>query len=110
MTRALGRNCGGCRYWSEMIARAIGGADVEAYCLGPGSPYRGHYTKGRQTCEAFAKNSHGAVDDPHRGPDAVAEYEREANTIYPNGNPVFSKDGTMLDERGNRSVFDDIDE
>ena len=30
-------------------------------------------------------------------------------THYPNGKPIFAKDGTMLDERGNRSIFDDID-
>jgi hypothetical protein len=29
---------------------------------------------------------------------------------YPNGKPVFSADGTMLDEQGGRSVFDDVDE
>lgn len=28
----------------------------------------------------------------------------------PNGLPQFSLDGTMLDETGNRSIFDDIDE
>ncbi|HEY5411317.1 MAG TPA: hypothetical protein VIJ94_11390 [Caulobacteraceae bacterium] len=30
--------------------------------------------------------------------------------VHPNGAPVFSADGTMLDERGNRSIFDDVDE
>lgn len=29
---------------------------------------------------------------------------------WPNGAPMFSDDGTMLDENGNRSVFDDVDE
>ena len=29
---------------------------------------------------------------------------------YENGAPMFSEDGTMLDENGNRSIFDDIDE
>ena len=29
---------------------------------------------------------------------------------HPNGFPVFSRDGTMLDEHGNRSIFDDVDE
>ena len=28
---------------------------------------------------------------------------------HPNGEPMFAKDGTMLDEKGNRSIFDDVD-
>ncbi|MBZ9600702.1 hypothetical protein [Phyllobacterium chamaecytisi] len=31
-------------------------------------------------------------------------------TKHPNGFPVFSRDGTMLDEHGNRSIFDDVDQ
>lgn len=33
-----------------------------------------------------------------------------ANAVHPNGNPKFADDGTMLDEQGNRSIFDDVDE
>jgi hypothetical protein len=29
---------------------------------------------------------------------------------YPNGQSMFADDGTMLDEHGNRSIFDDVDE
>lgn len=29
---------------------------------------------------------------------------------YPNGRPMFTPDGMMLDEEGNRSIFDDVDE
>lgn len=29
---------------------------------------------------------------------------------YPNGAPMFAEDGTMLDDKGNRSIFDDVDE
>ena len=29
---------------------------------------------------------------------------------HDNGSAMFAADGTMLDERGNRSVFDDVDE
>jgi hypothetical protein len=28
---------------------------------------------------------------------------------HPNGRPMFSWDGTMLDASGNRSIFDDVD-
>lgn len=30
--------------------------------------------------------------------------------FHENGKPQFSPDGTMLDENGNRSIFDDVDE
>jgi len=30
--------------------------------------------------------------------------------FYPNGAPMFAKDGMMLDDQGNRSIFDDVDE
>lgn len=29
--------------------------------------------------------------------------------VYPNGAPMFAPDGMMLDEHGNRSIFDDVD-
>jgi hypothetical protein len=29
---------------------------------------------------------------------------------HPNGRPMFSWDGTMLDADGNRSIFDDVDQ
>lgn len=29
---------------------------------------------------------------------------------HPNGAPMYAPDGTMLDENGNRSIFDDVDE
>lgn len=111
--RTLGsRTCGGCRYWSEMIAQAIGGRDVEAMCLAPeGSPCKGKYMVSSQTCTAFAKNTAGAVDDPpNYGEESCAEYEAQAAMRHPNGTPVFAKDGTMLDDKGNRSIFDDVDE
>lgn len=34
----------------------------------------------------------------------------DVNAKYPNGAPMWAKDGTMLDENGNRSIFDDIDD
>ncbi len=39
--------------------------------------------------------------------DLRSDQERQAS--YPNGNPKFAHDRTLLDERGNRSVFDDVD-
>lgn len=33
-----------------------------------------------------------------------------ARAVHPNGKPKFAEDGTLLDEQGNRSIFDDVDE
>jgi len=30
--------------------------------------------------------------------------------VYPNGAPMFAPDGMMLDDKGDRSIFDDIDD
>jgi hypothetical protein len=39
--------------------------------------------------------------------DLRTDEERQAK--YPNGQRMFSEDRTMLDEKGNRSIFDDVD-
>ena len=39
---------------------------------------------------------------------AVCKIDRAAT--YPNGQPMFAPDGMMLDEDGNRSIFDDVDQ
>ena len=33
------RNCAGCRFWSEMLAQAIGGGPVTAMCLAEAGRY-----------------------------------------------------------------------
>jgi hypothetical protein len=109
--RGAGRDCGGCRYWSEMVAQSIGGADVEALCLAPEGPAKGWYTVATQTCPSFAKNTCGAVDDPPDCGEAVrAAYAAQAEEKHPNGAPKWAPDGTLLDDKGNRSIFDDVDE
>ena len=108
------RNCDGCRYWSDMVARAGSGTtnprgDVEAMCLSAGSR-KGQYTTSEETCEAFARDNAGKVDSPpNYGEEARMAYEAEANARHANGKPRYAPDGTMLDCRGNRSVFDDVD-
>jgi hypothetical protein len=107
--------CDGCRYWSEMIARAGGWTtnprgDTEALCLAKNSPYALQYTTGETTCLAFARNTCGAVDEPpDYGAAARAAYARQAAMQHPNGKPYFAPDGTPLDDKGNRSIFDDVD-
>ena len=103
------RNCGGCRYWSEMIAQSIGGRAVEALCLSPDGPAKGKYMVATQTCPEFAYDTAGKVDDPpNYGEESRAAYEEQVAMKHPNGAPMFSKDGTLLDDKGNRSIFDDI--
>lgn len=59
------RDCKGCRYWSEMVAKVEGG-EVLALCLARGGAARqgGLYTYARLTCPAWKSGHHGAVDDP----------------------------------------------
>ena len=64
------KNCKGCRFWSEMLAQAIGGGPVQAMCLSDEGPNKGKYTSARITCEAWKSGHHGAVDEP---PDYGAE-------------------------------------
>jgi hypothetical protein len=107
--RTKDRNCSGCRYWSEMIAKVHDTA-LMAMCLGEGR-LKGKYTTEEQVCEAYAKNSHGAVDDPpDYGEAARASYAAEAEMKYDNGRPKFAPDGTMMNDQGTRSIFDDVDE
>lgn len=40
-------------------------------------------------------------------PDARTDEQRAAK--HPNGQHQWSPDGTLLDENGNRSIFDDVD-
>ena len=80
MSRTFGetKNCAGCRYWSEMLAQAVGGGPVQAMCLGDGK-YRSRYVSARQSCDRWASGDHGAVDDPYFDPtDAYAEDDAQA--------------------------------
>jgi len=80
-------------------------------CLSPAGPAKGKYTVGSQTCTSFAKNTHGAVDEPpNYGEAARAAYAREAEMRHANGRPEYAADGTMLTDSGARSIFDDVDE
>lgn len=72
------RNCGGCRFWSEMIAQSIGCGPIQALCLADGGPRRGKYTSGRDTCEAWKSGHHGAIDSPpHYGEEVRKLYDEE---------------------------------
>jgi hypothetical protein len=52
------------------------------------------------------------IHDLPAGEVAQRMWERyeQPQVHYPNGAPMFAPDGMMLDEQGNRSIFDDVDE
>ena len=58
------RNCGSCRYWSELVARKEGAGPLEALCLSQLGPLGGQYTREAQACGSWARNTAGAIDCP----------------------------------------------
>ncbi len=60
--------CESCAAWSELIARADGGRPVEAMCLKPDSPMKGHYTTGRQGCHQHTTEARFADHPSVRAP------------------------------------------
>ena len=68
--------CATCRYWSELIARAMSGGPTEALCLGSG-PFAGQYTASIIECDAWKENTHGVIDDPDCGAEANRLYAEE---------------------------------
>lgn len=74
------RTCGSCRYWSEMLAKAVGGGPVQAMCLAREGELRGKYTTERGTCKAWASGHLGAVDTPDSEP---PDYENEPGEQAP---------------------------
>jgi len=63
-TQCLTRNCGGCKFWSEMLAQWTGGGPIEAMCLAPAGKYRGEYTIAGTTCDRWESSKFGVIDDP----------------------------------------------
>jgi len=61
------RNCAGCKFWSEMIARAHGGGPVEAMCLASSGKHSSQYTTARMSCDKWESGEDGIVDDPTGG-------------------------------------------
>jgi hypothetical protein len=57
------KNCAGCRYWSEMIAKCDGGP-VVAMCLAPNAKTKGQYWSARMSCDSWASGEFGAIDSP----------------------------------------------
>lgn len=73
------KNCKGCRYWSEMLARSDGGP-VQAYCLSQTGPQKAKWTAGYQTCDGWKSGHLGAIDEP--GQDmSIYDYDDEEDSV-----------------------------
>ena len=71
------KNCKGCRFWSEMIARSQG-AGIAAYCLSDSGERKGKYTLGYETCSSYKSGHLGAIDEPpNYGEEIRRQYELE---------------------------------
>jgi hypothetical protein len=57
------KNCGNCRFWSQMVAQSIGCGPIEALCLGEGK-YKGRMISERMYCDSWKSDHFGKVDDP----------------------------------------------
>jgi hypothetical protein len=81
-----------------------------------GFPYFNQWYRGRMglsstisPCKGFAYDTAGKVDDPpNYGEEVLPIYAAQAAAKHKNGAPMFAPDGTMLDDKGNRSIFDDL--
>ena len=72
------KRCNECRFWSEMVARSIGGGAMEALCLTENGPRSSEYTTELMFCDHWKSNHHGAVDaPPGYGEESRAAYEAE---------------------------------
>lgn len=55
-------SCDGCKFWSELIAEAVGGGPLKAMCLNSDSVYSQEMTY--QGCTKFELGP--SIDDPDR--------------------------------------------
>ena len=58
------KDCKGCRYWSEMIAKVVGMGPLQSLCLNKNSKQAYFYTRPDTHCPEWADGEYGAVDDP----------------------------------------------
>jgi hypothetical protein len=78
MIDTVKKDCGNCRYWSQMVAQSIGCGPIEALCLSPDSSWHSKYVRGTFLCVHWASDHHGKVDDPpNYGEQSRAAYEAE---------------------------------
>lgn len=65
-----------------------------------------------QVTEAEQGQHRSAYKDRHlrAARECYDDYQKVKDKKHPNGAPMFAPDGMMLDDQGNRSIFDDVDQ
>lgn len=58
------RNCGGCRFWSEMNGRIVENGPWQGQCLNRASRDAYRFWKSEHFCNRWTEGEHGAIDDP----------------------------------------------
>jgi len=71
------KNCKGCRFWSEMIAKSDGGGPVSAMCLNPKSLEYQKYRTGSEHCGQWGSGHYGAIDTPGESDEIIEAYNEE---------------------------------
>lgn len=71
-------------------------------CKWCGTPTR---MMGTKECDAHWELRHRIESEPAMAAEMLSKLAK-----YPNGAPMFAPDGMMLDDQGNRSIFDDVDQ
>ena len=76
MSRTFGetKDCAGCRFWSELIAKGVAGR-VLSMCLAERGPFFQDYTSALQACDGWKSGHLGAVDEP-------VDYGLEGLSLY----------------------------
>ncbi len=77
MFRQKSKNCGGCRFWSEMCAQSLGCGPIEALCLSDNSPSCGKFVTETHKCDAWKDSLGYAIDAPGIESDYHKQIETE---------------------------------
>lgn len=69
------------------------------------------YAERRWPGDALGSVRYGYLEGVRMERETVARAKADPGTLlrHPNGKPMYSPDGTLLDDRGKRSIFDDVD-
>lgn len=104
--RSLGMtyNCNGCRWWSEMIARAIGAGPVQALCLVRGGPNSGKYCHPQTVCDKWERGHLGAVDEPCEDPMRYGNEERATTVIDGSSREFYGHTVDLSPDEARRAI------
>jgi hypothetical protein len=80
----MAEQCENCRYWSQMLAQALDGGPIEAWCLSEDGPKRGRYVRANDHCPSWKTNIHGSVDEGH-------DYGERVRALYAAEEPDAGK-------------------